>query len=58
MCEHCDGKEYLYHAEDHGTLAVIEIVGNELVVDLYRDYATMPINYCPMCGQHIDGAGR
>jgi len=56
MCDYCNdnGNEYMYYAEDHGMIACVEIVGNVLVADLYRDYAEMPIKFCPMCGKKLD----
>lgn len=52
-CEYCNGTEYMYYAEDHGTIACVEVVHETLVVDLYRDYAEMPIKFCPVCGSPL-----
>lgn len=55
-CDYCNGIQNLYYVEDKGTWAGIYITNGELMADLCKDYASVDIKYCPMCGAKMDKA--
>lgn len=54
MCKHCESREKIELENGVCESCRSEIDGNKLNVYISYEFATLIINYCPMCGKKID----